>query len=98
MAAAGGEERAVGVLLQEVANRADANFRIRQIVQAKFEEALATRDLRTSVRQKRLHIGESEGDAGLRERLAKRHWGLISIAFQGKTAEERIVFSLVWLC
>lgn len=62
MAAAGGENGAVGVARQEFTRRRDAQFRGRQIVQTKFEKALPCFVLSAGVREQGLDFWKPERD------------------------------------
>ena len=73
MPAAGGEQRAIGMALQELADRRDAVLGVRQIVQTKFEKAFARLVLRAGVVQKLVHGREPEGDTDFWKWRPLRH-------------------------
>ena len=72
-APAGGQQHAVGMARQELANGRHAALRKRQIVQAEFEEALAGLVFQAGVAQQRFHVFEAKGDADLWKNRARRH-------------------------
>ena len=107
VAAAGGEDGAVGVARQKLADGGDALFGLRQVVQAEFEEAFAGFVFTARVRQQRLGVGKTEGDADAREWSAWRHrrqnsisrqWGWLAEGAAARLREFRARQLLNWSC
>ncbi len=73
VAAAGGQDGAVGVPRQKSADGRDPLLGLGQVIQTKFEEPLARVVLADGVRQERLGFGKSEGDTNPGERSPRWH-------------------------
>ncbi len=73
VAAAGGQNNAVGELLQEAADRVRPLARMVQEIQAEFQENLAGLGLAPGVVEQCWNIRQAQRDADARERPGLRH-------------------------
>jgi len=73
VAAAGGQDHAIGKLLEERANGLSAEARVIEEVQAEFEERLASLGLMTGVVEEGWNVWKTQRDAYARERPDLRH-------------------------
>ena len=103
VAAAGGEDGAVGVTREEAADGGDALFGFGQVIQAEFEEAFTGFVFTAGVRQQGLGVGKAEGDADARKGRAWRHrsqnsisrrWGRLAWALHWRARGSAVEFGI----